>query len=61
MYVHFHLSETVSDRTKKNNKWPNGNDSSENQKYMHVGFAINVIQTAKTRKYTHIELTSCSS
>ena len=28
---------------------------------MHVGFAINVIQTAKYRKYTHIELTSCSS
>jgi hypothetical protein len=35
--------------------------TAEIRKYMHVGFAINVIQTAKNRKYMHIELTTCSS
>ena len=28
---------------------------------MHIDFAINVIQTAKYRKYMHIEIASCSS
>jgi hypothetical protein len=39
--------------------------TAENRKYctlcMHVGFAINVIQSAKYPKYMHIEIASCSS
>ncbi len=52
LYVQFHLSETVSDRTKK---------IISGLMEMIVLKIENICMSAKTRKYTHIELTSCSS